>query len=291
MGDRVVKILIKPNFEKTGSDVCARNVIAKLDSLGITPLMSMEDGDVVHPQECCIVGDFEDLLARCDILLTIGGDGTILRAVQASLRSGKPLLGINTGRLGFLSQMETDELDFLDSLAGGGFELLHRMMLQITLVDAKGEETFTALNDVVLSRGESTKLVEITVERDDGLPVATHRADGLIFATPTGSTAYNLSAGGCIAHPSLNLILMTAICPHSHFNHSLILSPSWVYKAREVSGNNRDGLVLMVDGNRMATLRDGAYIKVTRAEAMATFVDLGMRDFYQSVDNKLRIGK
>lgn len=283
-----MKILIKPNFDKPGSDTCAHRVIEKLHSLGIAPLMSNEDAAAVRPPEYCVTGEFEEMLGECDILLTIGGDGTILRAVQASLRSGKPLLGINTGRIGFLTELESDELDCLDSLAGGGCELLHRMMLDITLVDPRGNETFTALNDAVLSRGESTKLIEIAVE-SEGQPVAAHRADGLIFSTPTGSTAYNLSAGGCIAHPSLNLILMTAICPHSHFNHSLILSPNQTYKAQEVPGNNREGLVLMVDGNRVATVRTDSHILISRSEVTASFVDLGVRDFYHCVDRKLCI--
>ena len=286
-----MKVLISPNFDKPGGADCARRVIQKLLELGLTPMLDKESAAVMGAaQPGCVVDEFDILLAQCDIILTIGGDGTILHAVQKSLRGAKPLLGINTGRIGFLTQLEANELDKLDILRDKSYTMLNRMMLEITLVQDDSEQTYTALNEVVLSRGQSERLVEIAVTCD-GNQVVTHRADGLIFATPTGSTAYNLSAGGPVVDPGLSLILMTAICPHPQFHHTMILSPTGLYEVREVPGNNESGLILSVDGNRVGVLRQGGHVLIRRSDAYAPFIDLRVRDFYHCVDIKLKAGK
>lgn len=284
-----MKILLRPNFDKPGGVVCTRQVIQKLRELNIVPMLDQADAEVIGPQEGCQLGIFNELLLECSLVLTIGGDGTILHAVQASLRSGKPILGINTGRIGFLTQLESDELDYLTLLQEGQYGLLPRMMLEIALVSDGTIKHYHALNELVISRGDSDRLVEIDV-RCEGRPVARHRADGMIFSTPTGSTAYNLSAGGCIVDPSLSLIQMTAICPQSHFNHSLLLSPENTYQVRELPGNNRLGLRVSVDGIRVGQLMRDSHVLVKRSETPAVFIDLGLRDFYSRVDKKLALG-
>ena len=286
-----MKVLILPNFDKPGGAECTRQVVHKLLELGLTPLLDAECAQatgVTDLQNGCIA-DFQALLPECDVILTIGGDGTILQAVQRSLRWGKPLLGVNTGRIGFLTQIESDELDKLAALRDGSYTMLERMLLEVTLVQDGKEETHIALNDAVLSRSHSERLVEIAVACD-GHPVASHRADGLIFATPTGSTAYNLSAGGPVVDPRLSLILMTAICPYPQFQHTTILSPADSYEVRELPGNNQIGLSLSVDGRRVGVLRQGGHVVIRCCDARASFIDLGLRNFYHCVDVKLKPG-
>jgi len=234
----------------------------------------------------CIIADFESLLGKCGIILTIGGDGTILHAVHHSLRVGKPLLGINTGRIGFLTQLEADELDKLVALRDGRYNILHRMLIEAALVVDGKEQCHLALNEIVLCRGESHRLVEIAVTRE-GRQVASHRADGVIFSTPTGSSAYNLSAGGPLADPALSLILMTALCPHSQFHRTIILSPNQSYTVREVPGNNESGLALIVDGINVGVLQEGEHVLIRAAAAQAPFIDLGLSDFYRRAQLKL----
>jgi len=113
----------------------------------------------------------------------------------------------------------------------------------------------------------------------------------LMFATPTGSTAYNLAAGGPVCDPGLNLILMTAISPHSHFHQTMILSPGQIYEAREKPSDNKRGLIFSIDGRRAGALGQGGHIRVRSSEVRARFIDLGLRDFYRRVDVKLRVGK
>ena len=285
-----MKILIKPNFDKPGSLACTRDTLKMLGGLGFAPMLDESVANAVELEEGCAAGPLEELLPQCDLLLTIGGDGTILHAVQKAVRIGKPLLGINTGRIGFLTQIEADELHHLRLLKEGKYGYLRRMMLEVTLFQDGREETFAALNDVVFTRGASDRLVEIDIRCQDN-PVAAHRADGVIFCTPTGSTAYNLAAGGAIADPRLDLILLTAICPHSHFNHTLLLSPENEFEVREVPGNNKTGLVLTVDGERAGVMRLGAHAVIKRSARRAEFIDFGLRDFYNCINKKLRIRK
>ncbi|MCL2579468.1 MAG: NAD(+)/NADH kinase [Oscillospiraceae bacterium] len=287
-----MKVLILPNFDKPGSKDCARRIVEKLLALDITPMMTHKCAGIVGIPESaqeCVVAPFEGLLAGSDLILTIGGDGTILRAVQLSLKSGKPLLGVNTGRIGFLTQIEADELEKLTALRDGNYTMHTPMLLEAKIVQDGKEETFVALNEAVLGRGEPERLVEVAVTRG-GKPVASHRGDGLIFSTPTGSTAYNLAAGGPVVDPSLRLIMMTAICPHSHFHNTIILSPEQSYKALEIPGNNKGGMLLSVDGRRAGVLRQGGHVLITGSAAKVPFVDLGLIDFYRRVDLKLKVG-
>jgi len=285
-----MKILLRPNLDKPGSAECTRQTIKKLREFGMIPMLDEEFAQLTTPEDGCILGRFAELLEECDLILTIGGDGTILRAVQASIHSGKPLLGINTGRLGFLTQLEVGELDHLVLLREGNYGLLHRMMLEVVIVRGGREENhYCALNDLVITRGDSDRLVEIDISCQ-GKSIARHRADGIIFSTPTGSTAYNLAAGGSIVDPSLHLIQLTAICSHSHFSHSIILSPEQVYKVRELPGNNRFGLHVTVDGERVAQLMPDSHVLVKKSQQTAAFIDLRLRDFFSCVDKKLTLG-
>jgi len=240
-------------------------------------------------QEGCIVADFKRLLEECDVILTIGGDGTILHAVRHSLCGGKPLLGINTGRVGFLTQLEADELDKLVALRDGNYSILRRMLIEAILIQDGAEQSYFALNEAVLYREISHRLVEIAVERE-GRQVASHRADGVIFSTPTGSSAYNLSAGGPLADPELSLILMTALCPHSHFHRTIILSPGQSYTVKEVPSSNESGLALIIDGKSVGVLRADGHVCIRAAAAQAPFIDFGLSDFYRRVELKLRVG-
>lgn len=289
-----MKILILPNFDKPGGVLATRQVVGRLSTLGLYPILepdSAETADLAGGD--CLIVPIEHSLDECDIILTIGGDGTILSAVQKALTVDKPILGINTGRIGFLTQIEADELESLSALRDMSYTILWRMLIQATLVTQDDSHTFLALNEVVLGRGESERLAEVAVHKsgEGGQLVASHRADGLIFATPTGSTAYNLSAGGPLADPSLDLILMTAICPHSHFHNTIILPPNQAYTATEIPGWNKDGLLLSVDGRRVGCMRAGERLWVSGAKKKAAFIDLGLRDFFGRVDLKLRVGR
>ena len=287
-----MKILLIPNFIKPNSIPCAEQVVHKLRELGAVPMLDTKSKKLLVGVDDCVEGDFSTLLKECDVLLTIGGDGTILKAVQHAVLTDKPILGVNAGRIGFLSQVEMNELDALERLVSGNYRLSRRMLLEAEIVRKEGSEKYLALNEIVIAQGNYGKIVDISVLRDE--QEITHiRADGLIFATPTGSTAYSLSVGGSIADPEIDLILLTAISPYSAFNRSLLLPADREYMAREENLRNQDGLqdglLVMADGKNLALIGEGEYVRVRRASVYAQLIDLQLRDFYSNLHEKLSL--
>ena len=276
------RILIVPNPTRPNTVPLAQRVADQLRAAGCQPLFGAE-----------LQGQFpgarflpmEQALEACDLLLTVGGDGTILHNVKYAVRCGKPILGVNSGRVGYLAQVEPDEIGCLSRLATGEYTIQQRMLLQ---VQVEGEAAaHLALNDVVVSKGGLARLVDLEI-LGDGQPVGSYRADGLIFATPTGSTAYSLSAGGPIVDPGIDTILMTPICPHSLCGRSVLLSPQVELEVRGQYVNNLDRLVLSVDGDRICTLECGRQVRIRRAEQAAQFVQFAEKTFNGILNVKLK---
>lgn len=164
-------------------------------------------------------------LAGCDAAVAIGGDGTIMHAAKAAAPAGCPVLGINAGRLGFLAGLEKNELDALPALLTGRFAAEQRRLLEVCVMrDGACHSRVLAINEAVVSRGGLSRLVDLRVE-DRGCPLLSCRADGVILATPTGSTAYSLSAGGPVVDPALDCLLVTPICPHTLAARCHVLPP------------------------------------------------------------------
>ncbi|MCL2036570.1 MAG: NAD(+)/NADH kinase [Oscillospiraceae bacterium] len=222
--------------------------------------------------------EITDNISECDFVITIGGDGTILKVGKEAAKQGLPLLGINTGRLGFMATVEKDELGKLsDWLKAGVYtHISHRMMFDVEVA----EQVTTVLNDVVISRKPNARLPHFTVLKDD-IEVMRVRGDGIIIATPTGSTAYSLSAGGPIIEPEMHCFLVTALCPHTLFNRPMIFSPGTTLKIFA-----EDALV-SVDGGEAIELKDGDCITVTKSCSSLSLLSIDGDSFYNSLHNKL----
>ena len=279
-----MKVLLRPNLKKKNSASCLDRTIDTLVALGAVPMLDNAFQPHVRHRDGCVFGAFEELLRRCDLLMSIGGDGTLLHTVNYAVGADKPLIGLNTGRVGFLTQMEDCEPDSLALLVQGRYTIQNRMLLEVQVEDAGEAKTFRALNEVVISRG-SHRLGEIGVYCDEKL-VVRHRADGLIFATPTGSTGYSLSAGGAVADPSLSVVLMTAICPFSTYNRSLILPPERVYCVR-LEEEEAGSMDILADGDEVARVGADQTVRVKRSETQVRLIDLDRRDFYSNLRDKL----
>ncbi|MCL2071675.1 MAG: NAD(+)/NADH kinase [Oscillospiraceae bacterium] len=218
-----------------------------------------------------------DCLGDCDIVITIGGDGTILRAGKESAKVNKPLLGINTGHLGFMATLERDGLDKLARLVRGEYTTSRRMLLDVQI----GDIAYRALNDVVLHRGAASRLPDFTVICEE-TEVIRIRADGIIVSTPTGSTAYSLSAGGPIIEPRLECFLVTALCPHTLFNRPMIFSPEGQL---QICTSN---VSVSIDGEESALLnKECGVITITKSKEYLELIDIDGNSFYDSVHNKL----
>ncbi|MBR5090036.1 MAG: NAD(+)/NADH kinase, partial [Ruminiclostridium sp.] len=213
-----MKIYVCPCVSKEKSMAALPQVISVLRGNGITPVLNEKVRELYNDDsaEYCDCGD---LIPECDMVLTVGGDGMILKWGKRAALVDKPLVGINTGRLGFMTAIDANELEKLSALAEGTYTLSRRMMMTVR----RGNDSFTSLNDVVLFKDVNSKLPEFTV-RINGVKVTKVRADGLIFSTPTGSTAYALSAGGSIIEPSVECIQLTPLCAHTLLNRPMIFS-------------------------------------------------------------------
>lgn len=284
-----MNILLYPNLDKENGLLCTWELAGRICDLGGVPMLDAAFRETVV-DERCTYGKFTEMLPRCDAIIPIGGDGTILRAARHAVVSGKPLVGVNAGRVGFLTQLERHELEHLRRLFEGDYTVGHRMMLEAELTQGEKRRRYSGLNDIVISRGDADRIVDIDVYKDS-LHIARHRADGLIFATPTGSTAYSLSAGGPIVDPGMTLLLMTTICSHSTWNRSVVLPTDCNYTITDRSANNPKGLVVAVDGRRIGKIQGDAALLIRKSAARVPFIDLGLRSFYQNVNEKLSWGR
>lgn len=222
--------------------------------------------------------------ADADLVLSLGGDGTMLRSVHLTAGSAVPLLGVNLGSLGYLTEIEPgflgDGLDrFFRGPSDGEWTLDQRMMLDVAI---NGESVGRALNEAVVEKSHAGHTVRL-LARIDGEPFTYYAADGLIVATPTGSTAYSLSARGPIVSPRHRAILLTPVSPHMLFDRTLVLDPSEVVEI-EVSGHREAEVV--IDGRSVGVLDDGGVVRCAPSTATANFVRFGVSHYHQILKAK-----
>lgn len=216
-------------------------------------------------------------------VVSVGGDGTLLRANQVALKQGLPLLGINVGHVGFLAEVELEQLDEACArLQKGDYTLETRMMLEATLED---EQTLSALNDVVISRGGYARLIAVKAWVDQEL-VGRYIADGLIVSTPTGSTGYSLSAGGPIVCPGVDCLILSPICAHS-LQHRPVVISSRQKVVLELDCEPAQQAQLSVDGQAPVALRENQKVTVVCAAKPATFIRLHPQGFFSLIRYKL----
>lgn len=230
--------------------------------------------------------DFYQGLAACDIVVAVGGDGTIIHAAKHAAMAGKPVLGINVGRLGFVAGLEADELEKLEGLVTGKYAVENRMLLQVDTALDDVHQTYYALNDAVISRGSLSRILDFKVLFNSA-NMCGYRADGLIFSTPTGSTAYSLSAGGPVIDPSMECILLTPICPHSLFARSYIFDEKARLSIRAGVMDGEADVLLTVDGESGIAVPAGETISVTRCDADACLIKIKQMSFYDVLGKKL----
>jgi NAD+ kinase len=226
------------------------------------------------------------LAAHVDLLIVFGGDGTILRTARFTLGCTTPIIGINLGGFGYLTEVNLNEMyEALEIILKGDFETDQRMMLDVALNDQEGDEKmFTVLNDVVLNRAHLSRIVELETYVD-GRYLITYKADGLIVATPTGSTAYSLSAGGPIVFPQQDVIIINPICPHTLTNRPIIL-PADV-SVQVILRTKEQGAMLTLDGQVSLTLKSGDTLKIIKSQHSTTLVSSPHRDYLEILRTKL----
>lgn len=228
----------------------------------------------------------EELFYECDIAVTVGGDGTIIHAAKYSAKAEKPLIGINVGRLGFAADVEPDEIGSLLRLLDGNYSIEKRILLDVEVIKNGTSQKYLSVNDAVVARGQLSKIIDIKLSLD-GEEISKYRADGLLFSTPTGSTAYSLSAGGPILAPQMECILMTPVCPHSLFSRSVLFSAESSLCV-EVDIPTDCCCVLTIDGEKNVDILADDKVIIRKSDLELQLVSLYKRNFYKRLNEKLK---
>lgn len=275
---RTVGIL--PHHEREAARTLARQVADTLLERGLAVRVPEADAAGLADLACPEAEFARDL----DLVLSFGGDGTMLRAVDRVYAAGVPVLGVNVGQMGYLAEVEPDELpDALDRLLAGDFTVAERMMLHVRVASpgpADGE--YWALNEAVLEKPHPGRLARLDVRINDA-PFTSYAADGVIVATPTGSTAYSFSARGPIVSPRLRCLLLTPASPHMLFDRSLVLAADEVLELEVTHGRP---VLLTLDGREIGELEPGTIVTCTGGPTPARVVTFGPRDFHQILKAK-----
>ena len=278
-----MKILVIPNFDKKHALTCTKQVCGILHELGLDILMAAETQQHLVLSTACY-DSFDVQLEQADLILAIGGDGTIIHSAKSAVRFGIPVLGINAGRLGFLAGLERNELHKLSRLVDGTYTVESRMMLDVVHRTPSGERCYLAFNDVVVSKGPVSRMIEVDVTCNERL-VSSYRADGLIFSTPTGSTAYAVSAGGPIIEPSLNSISMTPISPQSLFSRSILFAPGSELCLKLRSEPSIEAYIT-VDGERAVQITEDDILLVRQSATQGKLINVNDKAFYEVLNEK-----
>jgi len=270
-------VIIVAHRERRESAGLAREAVSWLRSHGHTAYLPLAEADALGVPEL----GADRAIGEAGLALSIGGDGTVLRLVDLLDGAPVPVLAVNLGGLAYLSEVEPSEMtSALQRYLDGDCSIEHRMLLQSEVLRAGSDVadgSWRALNEAVLEKADSGHTVRLGV-RIDGAPFISYASDGMIIATPTGSTAYSLSARGPVVSPRHRALLVTPVSPHQLFDRSLVLTPD---ETVEVEVTGRHDVVLTVDGQVKASLRTGDRVRCRPAEEDALFVRFGRHRFHQ----------
>lgn len=274
-------VAVIPNLDKRGSSDVVENLGKLLKSLGIKAYL---------PDSVCAT-DFEllpedELYKKADVIITIGGDGTIIRYAKRAALDNKPVLGINAGRMGYLANIEQNELSLLSKLKTKEYFIEKRMMLSVC-IKGNGETVgeYYALNDAVVTSGFISRIIDVSVTV--GGDSINYRADGLIISTPTGSTAYSMSAGGPIIDPLTECFCITPICSHSLSAKPILLGADNTIILKAFSKKRTD-IFLTIDGRKVTSIKPYTEIIIKCADKTAQLIRLNERSFYKTLSYKFK---
>jgi NAD+ kinase len=278
------KIGIFINRDRDPKLTSARLTAEALLSRGETVLI-----DHIYKDELCLDNinfvTHQEMLAQSDIIVALGGDGTILKIIQDAADSNTPVIGINLGHLGFLTQAERDDDAIFDKIANGEFSVNNFMMLEARIFkDGEIKETSYALNDIIF-RGQNGKMISLEVEVD-GTVTNHYLADGIIVATSTGSTAYSLSCGGPIVHQALDCIILTPVSPHTLKSRCIIIPPTSRVVLR-FDSNYCSEAEIKTDGNYILQLTNDDYVEITKSSKRALLAQINDINYFDIIRKKL----
>lgn len=282
-------VVLSPNPYRDRGLKAARSAQKILHQNGVETVMCLpfdldENSRVELPSDLTFT-PLKEGLTKADFLVCFGGDGTILHAAKDANLNHVPILGVNMGSVGFMAELEYSELSQLGKLSSGRYTIESRMMLDVRAV--RGGKTLfqeVALNDAVVTKGAVARVVDLAVYGDKVL-ISKFAGDGVILSSPTGSTAYAMSAGGPIVEPTAENIIFTPICAHALYAKSFVLGPERLVSIRLADG--RKSAYLSVDGGKAFKLLPGDQVEITKSQRRTNLVKLTGRSFYDILNHKL----
>ncbi|HEY6008795.1 MAG TPA: NAD(+)/NADH kinase [Geobacteraceae bacterium] len=266
----------------------AGELIRWLEARGLVPLV---EGHLAHHLRYPQAVDSDDIHSQADLVVVLGGDGTLISAARLVGDRGVPILGVNLGSLGFLTEITVDELyPALESCLANEHRLSERMMLDVEVErDRREFARHRVLNDVVINKGALARIIDLETHVNS-FYLTTFKADGLIISSPTGSTGYSLAAGGPIIHPAMNSLVITPICPHTLTNRPLVVAGDTVI-AVEVTSPHDEDVFLTLDGQVGMELKCGDIVRVQRARYSTKLVMSQSKDYFEVLRTKLKWGE
>ena len=273
-------LVIIPNANKDKGFAVTDVVAVKLISLGFCVYVHAHSGYTRNG-----VITYENFPDHIDLILVIGGDGSVIDASGLAVEKDVPILGVNLGRMGYLTEVEVDGLSVLDNLVRGNYSITEKMLLEVYSEDSETACERYAVNDVAIARDSLLHIADIKIEDSIG-NVVKLRADGVILSTPQGSTAYSFSAGGPIVAHDVESILLTPVSPHSFFNRSVLFNSSDVIK---VTNDGELPLSIIVDGRSVGSITSGASCSIKKSQKTVKMLTFTRNSMFSSLFKKMRI--
>lgn len=281
-----MKIALLPNFTRQKTFEITQSICDELENLN-TEYGLLKYDKAYYKNNKATYMEIDKLLSWCDVVISIGGDGSFLNAGKKAIKYNKPILCVNAGTLAFMAGLEANELNLLKKLVYGEYTMDRRIMLDVKLLrDGKVMMQDFCVNDVVLARGAKLKICDLAVDCD-GKRINTYRGDGVIIATPTGSTAYSLTAGGPVVNPATESIIMTPICTQSLFARAIIFSSENELSMYSTINATNTKLYLSLDGDDAINVKKDDKIVIKKSKKTADFIRIKSDEFFDVLNKKL----
>ena len=281
-----MKVAIVVNLIKSEAISCAEKIYQLLHSNNAEVYMLSECKVLYNDCQITYTDTIQELFEICDTAITVGGDGTIIHAAKYSAQHNVPLIGVNVGRVGFAADIETNEIELLSQILDGNYTKETRIIFDVEVIKNGVSNNYLAVNDAVIARGQLSRIIDLHLSVD-GEEIAKYRADGLLFSTPTGSTAYSLSAGGPILAPEMDCILMTPVCPHSLFSRSVIFNGNSELSISVVIPKDCC-CYLTIDGEKNVPIFAEDTVIIRKSELKLDLITINKRNFYRKLNEKLK---
>ena len=278
------KIVIIPNLIKDKGLAVTSNIARRLSELGYSLYIDSSVGEIKGAGVCL----YDDVPNDADMIVVIGGDGSVIDASRMAIELDIPLLGVNLGKVGYLSEIEPENTDVFKDLSEGRYSVEEKMLLSAEYRKSNGETVVSerlAVNDVVISQDGYFGIADFTVENSRSETVS-YRGNGVIIATPVGSTAYSLSAGGPVIAHNLDSITVTPVCPHSFFNRSIVYEPDERICVKNVGDLS---LNISVDGRNFAVLSKGEECRITKSKHKLKMITFSRSNMFSALFKKIKL--